>query len=72
VTGHISWSRFVRLHLIDAYLAQGWLPDGKGPLHAPHGEYSVWLNWPGPGEPPSPPALEQHEGHPVESVEAKN
>ena len=54
----VSWFRMVRIPEIDAYLAQGWLSDGLGPLPGTHGQWSVMLTWPGPGEPPEPPVME--------------
>jgi len=53
-TEKVSWHRMVRIPEIDAYLAQGWLSDGLGPLPGTHGQWSVMLTWPGPGEPPEP------------------
>ena len=51
----ISWHRMVRVFEVDAYLAQGWLSDGLGPLPGTHSQWSVMLTWPGLGEPPEPP-----------------
>lgn len=53
----IIYGRTVSIDRVDEYLALGWVPDGQGPLHAPHGAYSVWLDWPGPGEPVEPEKL---------------
>ena len=52
----ISWHRYVRIPEIEAYLAQGWISDGLGPLPGTHGQWSVMLTWPGRGEPPESPA----------------
>lgn len=57
-TDRITYFRYARLNQVDDFLSQGWVPDGLGPLHAPHGAYSVVLVWPGPGEPPSEPLIE--------------
>lgn len=51
----IKWFRYVRFVDIPTYLALGWEwnPD-EPPLHAPHGLYSVIMEWVGDGEPREP------------------
>ena len=57
----VSWFLMVRIPDINAYLAQGWLSDGLWPLPGSHGQWSVMLTWPGPGEPPEPPVARVEE-----------
>ena len=49
--------RYVRIADVPAYCQLGWEPDGSGPLHAPHGLYSVMMTWMGKGEPVEPPKV---------------
>ena len=59
MTDGAHYFRYAPLELVERLLAQGWLPEGNGPLHSPHGHYSIFMIWPGPGVPPSPPARKQ-------------
>jgi hypothetical protein len=55
MTDKISWHRYVRIEAIPAFLALGWEWDQDAtPLHAPHGFYSVLMEWKGSGEPREP------------------
>jgi len=54
MTERISFHKYVNFEDVPAYLQLGWLFDGYGPLPRHHAEYSVLLDWPGPGEPPIP------------------
>ena len=50
------WFRHVPFADIAAFEGVGWLWDRAAALlHAPHGCYSVLMEWGGPGEPTEPP-----------------
>ncbi len=51
MTDRITWHRYVRLHLIPAYEALGWIVASGSSLPVPHGCYSVIMDWAGEGEP---------------------
>ena len=51
MTSLVSYHRYVRLDDLEAALRDGWVADGLGPLHAPHGCYAVMLTWPHPDPP---------------------
>lgn len=61
MTPSISHCRYVPVARVDEYCALGWRPDGSGPLHAPHGMFSVFLEWGGDGEPVDPAPQQQRE-----------
>ena len=71
MTGRVSYSRYVRIADVDRYSRQGWLPEGRTAMHAPHGLYSVLMTYGGPGEPPRAPQREIEEEQSEESGEAK-
>lgn len=55
MTGDVTWLRYVPLSRVQSYLDLGWIPDGAGPLHVPHGAYSILMEWPHPSDPVEPP-----------------
>ena len=56
VTG-IRWFRYVPFRYVEAYKAVGWTYDGSI-MHAPHGFYSVLMEWRGVGDPLNPKVFE--------------
>lgn len=50
----VIWCRYVRLADVEAYSALGWAPVGSDPLHAPHGCYSILMEFVGAGDPVEP------------------
>ena len=53
----IRWFRYVPFRHVEAFTACGWKYDGKI-MHAPHGCYSVLMEWRGVGDPPNPKFFE--------------
>lgn len=41
--GKTTWFKRVAIADVDDYLAQGWVPDGHGPMPVRHGIHSVML-----------------------------
>jgi hypothetical protein len=55
--------RYVPYADVPDWAALGWEPDGSGPLHPPHGFFSVLMTWMGKGEPREPPKREIDEDY---------
>lgn len=55
MAGAISYFRYVRLHLVEAFEALGWKRT-SALIDTPHGDYSMLMQWAGDGEPREPVA----------------
>jgi hypothetical protein len=52
--GAVSWHRYVPIERVAAYESLGWTIAPGPALHAPHGLYSIIMDWAGVGPPVEP------------------